>query len=397
MQKESDSVGQGVESSGASAEDSKEAVATETTEVVEAKPEKGLSLRDALEVAIEATKPESKADNERLGQAREGRAGQNKGEARKGTNATRENAGGERHKAKDAAPAPSSLEPPAEWDKDAKEDFRQSSPKAQEAALRLHRNRQSVVEEIRAGKEQLARESAELQWAKDVVKEITPFLKTRGDKEPTHAQVIKALRVVNEIDANAKGAVAEILKAKGIPVPKELENAGVSSPDIDEKIIPLQNKLKEVQSELAERKRAEQSQFLGQAWQAFEGTKNAAGTQRFPDCGNSESGIKIASSMGSLVRGDTDLSKQFIANVKARIPDLTYHKLLEEAYRYCGGKVDDSEASRTQDTQKHVLKSSRAASSVPGRGAPTSSSGPVKKFKTYREAARAALDSLESE
>lgn len=394
MSKGSDSVDQGSESSVGSAEVNKE-VTTETA------PEKGLSLRDALEVAIQATKPEPKAQNEELGKSREGSAAADKGEARKGADNARAPTSRERNKAADVSSAGGGLEPPAEWDKDAKEDFRNSTPKAQEAALRLHRNRQSVLEEIRTGKEQIAREAAELQWAKDVVKEITPFLKTRGEKEPTHAQVIKALRVVNEIDANAKGAVAEILKAKGIPVPKELENAGVSSTIDDAKIVPLQNQLKEVQDELASRRRAETAAVVGQAWQSFEGLKNAAGTPKYPDCGNTESGIRLASNMGSLVSGNTELSKQFIANVKARIPDLTYPKLLEEAYRYCGGKVDDSDTSRTQDTQeqklKHVLKSSRAASSVPGRGAPTSSSGPVKKFKTYREAAKAALDALESE
>lgn len=335
---------------------------------------KGLSLRDALEVAHEVAKdaPKAPEKTEKREVIRRSPADIQREEP-----------------SKEVAPKPS-LQPPSEWSKEEKEDFLASSPKQQEAALRLHNKRQAKLAEIKA-------ESSELQWAKDLVKEITPFIKTRAGKEPTHAQVINALKMVNEIDADAKGSVAAILKAKGLEVPKELLSNGADA--TDEKITPLQKELTEIKNKLAQREQAEMGAVMHQHWQAFESEKNAAGTARYPDINNTESGLRLASSIGSLVRGDTDLSKQFIANVKARIPDLTYPKLFAEAYKWYGGKVDDSaETPRTQATQKEIVRSSRAASSVPGRGAYSTSSGPVKKYKTIREAAAAALaEARESE
>lgn len=345
----------------------------------------GLSLRDALEVAVEGTKEPEQGEGVRASgdSSKDSPSGSStkEGEA---ANASGEGSSNERS----SEPA---LQPPAEYTAEEKADFLSLSRKGQEAQLRLHRSRLSMLEEIK-------REKADNQWVRDVVKEITPFLKVRGEKEPTHAQVIKALKVVNDLDTDAQGALLRIAKAKNIPVPKEWEQKEGGADPLQEKIAPLQSELNQLKSRIAQEDLARARTNLSAAWQAFETQTNAAGQARFPDLSNPQTGLALASKIGSLVSGQTELSKQFIADVKGSNPNCTYNDLLEAAYRYYRGRVDDSEASRSQDTQKHIERSSRAAASVPGRGGVSASaSGGVKKFKSYRDAAKAALAELTSE
>ena len=338
-------------------ENEKEEVKEVTEEA--AKPE-GLSLRDALEVAVIASKDKEEVKVEAP---------------------TEEAKPVEKEVSQEKT-----FDPPAEWSAEEKEDFKASSPKSQEAALRLHRGRQGKLEEIK-------REAADLQWAKDLAKEVEPYIKSVGGKKKTHEALIDALKMRREFDeGDPRASAAAYLKAKGIEIPKELLEGREKESIADEKIAPLQNQVNALTMRIAQEDQARTAAVLNQAWGQFEQEKNAAGAPRFPDIAtNSESGLRLASYIGSLVSGQTDLSKQFIANAKGRIPDLSYQGLLTEAYRFAGGKVDDSEATKTQDTQKHIARSSRAAASKPGSGARSTSSGPVKKYKTYREAAEAAL------
>lgn len=327
-----------------------------------AKPE-GISSRDALEVALETVRDREKPVEKELKE-------------------TPQDKPADKPVMADSPAKPSVYEPPGEWNREEKEDFKSLSPKQQEATLRLHKSRSSTLENIKA-------EKAELEWAREIAKEVTPFLKTRGDKEPAHSQVLKALRLVNELDANTHQGVVNILKAKGLAVPKELE----VQPETKKYTDPaLQQEVNAIKMRLAQEDHAKNSSVMSTLWQSFEGAKNAAGSSRFPDVSDTDAGLRLASNIGSLVSGQTEMSKQFIANAQNRIPNLSAPRLFEEAYRFYGGRVDDSEATRTQDTQKHVVKSSRAASSVPGRGG-QSQSGPVKKLP-YREAAKQALEML---
>ena len=351
-------------------ENTKEVVEVkEATEDTKLEENKGVSRREALEVAIESLKPENKVEAPKV-EIIEPKV---------------------EEKPTQTAPP---LSPPAEYNAEEKADFAMLSRKNQEAALRLHKSRQSKLEEIKA-------ESAELQWAKDIAKEVTPFLKARGDKEPPYSQIVKALKMVNEVDSNTKGAVAQILEAKGIKVPEGFldENPNVI-PDklLQEKIAPLQEELNSVKARLAQEDQAKNEAFLFQNWQAFEQEKNASGKLKYPDLANPETGLHLASNIGSLVSGKTEMSKQFIANAEARIPDLTFPKLMLEAYRFFGGKVDESEAPRSQKPQNnHLAISRRAASSIPGRGVQTASVGSEKKFSSRREALAHALVTLNSD
>lgn len=344
----------------------------------EAKGEtKGLSLRDALEVAHEATKQEPVNESVTKDTSKKPIE-----EGTKEPEKTAEAAD------KTSDPKVQRLQAPGEWTAEEKADFEALSEKQQNATLRLYNTRKKTLQNIQ-------QEAADLQWAKDLAKEVEPYLKAVGGKKKAHEALIDALKMRREFDeGDPKEAAREYLKAKGIPIPKELLDDDSGSRIDDEKIIPLQKDLDAVKLRLAQEDQAKVASVLSSAWQDFERAKNAAGTPKYPDINNTESGIRISSYIGSLVRGDTALSKQFIASVRDRIPGADFNVLLQEAYKFSGGRVDDSDAPKTQSTQKHIAKSSRAASSVPGRGAHSTSSGPVKVYKTRREATEAALVEL---
>lgn len=326
---------------------------------------KGLSTRDALDVAIK----ELNAEVEPAPPAEVPKEG-------------------EKEPAADKAPE-TVVEPPSEWTKEEKEDFHTGSPKQKEAALRLHKNRQAKLEEIR-------RESADLQWAKDLAKEVEPYIRSVGGKKKAHEAIIDALEMRREFDeGNPRAAAAAYLKAKGVDIPEALLEQDEDSKQTAEKTA-MQKRLDALESKIASEEVSKVRNVLSDAWNEFANEKNAAGGLKFPDVDNTSSGIKLASDIGSLVDGVSDLSRQFIAKASERIPNLTIPKLIQEAYRFSGGKVDDSPAPRTQESQKeHLAKSSRAASSVPGRSAQYVN-GAVKKYKTTREAAQAALEEIKS-
>lgn len=339
---------------------------------------KGLSLRDALEVSVTALS-EDKEDGGK------GSDKSSEGVSRKGVGDTSDSSGNV------GAPANgekvvSKYQPPAEYSPEEKADFLNSSEKQQEAALRLHSSSRNTLSEIR-------REAADLQWAKDLAKEVEPYLKATGGKKKAHEALIDALKMRREFDeGNPTEAAANYLKAKGVPIPKELLEGKPKDTISDEKIIPLQNEIKEIKIRQAREDQAKAVTILSNVFTEFEGSKNAGGTPRHPDVNDTPTGLRISAQMASLVgvNGPTPLSTQFIANVRERIPNCDVQTLLEEAYKYCGGKVDDSNAPKTPSAQKHIAQSSRAAASRPG-GSHSQVSGPVKRYKSTREAAAAAL------
>lgn len=288
---------------------------------------------------------------------------------------------------KEEKPEAPKFEPPAEWTKEEKEDFLASSPRQQEASLRLHKSRQGALEQIR-------RESADLEWSRDLAKRVEGYLKARGVKGDPVSAVIDALDTVNELNEKPIDGAARVLKLKGYEPPPQLLELG-KKPDSNPQIEALQNELNAVKSKLASEEATRFKNVLAESWQDFTSTKNAAGLAKFPDVLDGETGTALARNIGSLVDGVTEFSKQFIENTAKRIPGLTLPRLIEEAYRFYGGRVDDSPASRTQDTQKHIARSSLAATSVPGRSA-VSSVAPVKRFKTRREALQAAFEEVKA-
>lgn len=326
-----------------------------TNEVKDLEESKGLSAREALEVALEATKagPE------------ESPKVQVKVE--------------EEPKAEEPPP----LEPPSEFNAEEKEDFRQLSRKQQEAQLRLHSSRLSTLSEIKRAK-------SEYDSERQLVEAMRPFLKRMDLKEPAEVALKKALKLWSEFETgDPRANMAAYLKAKGVEVPKELLETKTEAPQN----LPLQKKLEELTLEIDRLKNAPVAESKHQAFQKVEQTKNAAGKARFPDLDNSERGLRLSRQIGSLVYDDTPLAKQFIATTRDRIPDISYEGLIVEAYKYLGGRVDDSADpnARSQDTQKHIVRSNRAASSVPVGGKGSFFNGEIKKFKSAKEALAQAL------
>ncbi len=72
-----------------------------------------------------------------------------------------------------------------------------------------------------------------------------------------------------------------------------------------------------------------------------------------------------------------------------RIPGAGLRELVVEAYRFHGGRVDESQAKSPQ-TQEHLTRARRAAASVPGRAG--QSSRPKKTYKDFDSALDAAFE-----
>lgn len=300
--------------------------------------EKGLSLRDALNVGVEAfnDKEEQKVSK-------------------------KEESVEEKESTKVASVAPSTptYSAPSEWTEEEKQDFYNSSPKQQEASLRLHRSRNSKLEEIKAA-------AREYDHIRQLNESITPFIKAMGIKERPDVAVQKAVQLWKEFEYtdDPNKAAAEYLRAKGIEPPKELVSIPENNP-LEQKINSIQQTQNAILNRIAEEQQRQVGASLLHHWNSFEETKNANGAFKYPDL-KTESGPKIAAMVGSLVNRQTDLSKQFIATVEARIPDLSYYALLEEAYKFAGGKVDNSAPRSQPSVNKHINKAKRAAASRPG-------------------------------
>jgi hypothetical protein len=356
-------------------------MSTENTEATEPEVQQvePLSLRDALEVAIIAHKDEPTDDTKAVDT--DDRAGDEVPTDTQGA-------------APSEAVSPPPLQAPAEWNKEEKEDFAQLSRKSQEAALRVHNGRGAKLEEIK-------REAAELQWAKDLVKQAETFYRAKGETVPSAKDFINAFQVVNNLrGAESPKTIAAVLQAQGLPIPPELQ-AAVNAESEGDKKTPVHPEVEALKQEVARlsQKSAQEEQaktvsVLTHTWQEFEQTRNPAGGPKYADIvGNDESALKLQSLMGSLVAGNHTDSVGFAAYVKARIPETerTHSRVYEEAYKWFGGKVDESPAPKTQTTQAQITKSSRAAASVPGRGTSGPSGGQIKKFASTREALASVL------
>lgn len=343
-----------------------------------------LTLREALEAAIEVNKDDtdgSKADG--------GGDRPLAGKAEAGSDA-----GGNNPTLpadKEAEP----LQPPAEYSKEEREDFLNSTRKQQEAALRLHRSRQSRLQELKEAAETARKERAETDHVKRIADEIEPFVRALGIKEKPAVAIQKAVALWKQFEeGDPKAAAAAYLRAKGLPVPRELVSQQQEDP-IESKVKPLQEEIDRLKQKEAQKEAHGHITALAREFNSFGQALNAAGKPRYPSIQGDE-GNALSSRIGALVTGTDPFAQQFRQRILASKPDATLNDLFEAAYRWEGGHIDDSPApTNPQSPQQHLLRSNRAASSVPGRGAPSSSSGVVRKFKTYREALEAAKAELE--
>lgn len=341
---------------------------TKAPEVTTEAP-KEISRRDALEVALIADKDPG------LDVSYKGKRGREEAKI---------------PEPKPEAPPVKVLHPPSEWDKSEKEDFYASTPRGQEAALRLDKSRKGVLEELRVRR-------AELQHLERLSQDVEPFLRAMGNKDPSPVAIQKALKMWDQFEKaeDPRLAAAEYLRAKGKAdaIPEDWTASDAPTKQAQENAT-LQKELNEIKQRLARDDHQRALEPVIQTLSEFEGAKNAAGKPKYPSFRSddtSEQGVKFGELFGSLVNGMTPFSKEFIARTQNRIPNLTKAQLLEEAYKFSGGVVDDSPAPRPQSTQKHLIQSSRAASSIPGNSSRSASHGAVKQYATRKEAIAAVL------
>lgn len=350
---------------------------TETPEPKES--EKGLSLRDALEVAIISEKDTREQEKPKRDKDLE------------------VSYKGKRQKEASSQEQLKPLEPPAEYTNEEKEDFLAATPVQQRAALRLMKQSHAALQKLSAGHEELKRGRAEYSHLETLAKDLEPFARAIGNKEPITVAMQKALRMWSEFanPDDPTAAAAEYLRARGRgdAIPESWVNNNKQSRNTQEDNA-LQKQVNALTLRLAQEDQKRALQPVIEALSEFESTKNAAGKPKYPSFrseDSSEEGIRFAKLFGSLVNGTTGFSQEFIARTKERIPNLTKARLYEEAYKFSGGKVDESEAPRNQSMQDKIIRSSRAAAPVPGNVTRSSSSSGKKTYATTREAAAAAL------
>lgn len=268
-------------------------------------------------------------------------------------------------------------EAPSEYTPEEREWFSKATPEQQATSLRLFESAQRRRADLNREK----RELDENGWVKDLVKDINPFLQATGEKLKPHEALTAALRLRQELETGdpVQNAI-RLLERKGIEIPEALTKMAEGDK------VPEDAKYKELRAELdsikkekeTEKLQNEATSFLSD-WEVFQNQTNAAKAPMFPDVNNSEAGHKMAADIGSLVGGRTEVSKQFIAKVRERLPNAGRVELFTQAYRFLGGRVDESQAPITNVAKTtHIQRSNRAAASVPGSGNSFNPEGRVK-------------------
>jgi len=363
---------------------STEATSTETEAPVE-QGEKGLELRDALEVALIAQKDKegekSNAVRDRISASSNAASGDRKERAIKSHGETPNNVRSNKIEGERGEDAP--LSPPAEYTSEEKAYFSQLPRASQEAQLRLDKSRKARIEEIKAAQR-------EYDYAKKLAESVTPYIKARGLKESPEVALNKALEMWRTFEeGDPKSVAAEYLRAKGIEPPKELlEGSTQQASAVQAEISPLQERLNLLEQKQRELDTLRTLESYRQSYDYFASLKNQHGEPLFPD---STDQVEAAEKIGTLVSGRTPKSQYFIAKVMEENPQASFVDLMAEAYKELGYRINNSP--KSQSSQNHIQRSNRAAASVPGRSIGNSSEG-VKKYKDIRDAIHAAAHDL---
>lgn len=282
----------------------------------------------------------------------------------------------------EAAPEPQvepEIEPPNGFTAEEKAAWKQGNVKAiQKGFQRLALERERVVSQAQN----------EGGTYRKLAETVAPYIEAAGmkGKDPATA-ITEALAVVNAINKNPQQALAAIAQLKGVTLGAAPQNGQQQNgPDLTQHLTPLQTQLNTVTEYIKTSQQRDVAASFSQVFDSMMNEKNKAGTTRFPDVKTDEEGTRLASNIGSLVR-----SPDFQAAVRSRIHGAGLRELVVEAYKWYGGRIDDSEATKSQ--VNHLAKASRAASSVPGRGG-SAGQLPKKKFVDTGDAIDAALDEL---
>jgi hypothetical protein len=288
---------------------------------------------------------------------------------------------------------PTKLRAPPEFTKEEAQDFESLTPAQQKVQLRLHESRQRWAIDLNKRHENV-------KHIETIEADVGAYLKAMGDKnvDPRDA-IFKAIKLYKEANTNPDQFAEEFIKAKKLQgwTKAQAEAAAekiVTDPSLQARIDALEGKVKE---EDTQRQTAAQEQFktvFFNGWQAFENQKLENGEPKFPDVDNTEKGLQLASKIGSLVGGKSELSKQWLANLRERFPSATIQTAFEEAYKFYGGKVSQSDIPKVLTKDKNLERTKRLLASQPGKSALSSATGGKVTYKTRKEAIAAAMEHL---
>ena len=225
---------------------------------------------------------------------------------------------------------------------------------------RIHDSR--TVEITRAQKaERDAREEGKT-WRElgDMAK---PYIEARGAEGVTPQKaMMEALALINEFKKGDPASVKAELLRIGIDLDKAPGQP--STPTEDPKIASLLKTVEVLEQKEKDREFNKTVQTFDTIFQNLTSQKTRTGDVVFPDLlDNSETGIAFARELGSLTQ-----DQRFQAGVLRRFPNADLTIVVQEAYKYLGGKVSGEPVKVSpQSNQKHIEKSRRAAASTPGR------------------------------
>jgi len=253
-------------------------------------------------------------------------------------------------------------EPPAEFSAKGKEAWKNKDIRGiQEEYKRVNADaRREMTRAQQAEREALAKAKP----AEDILNNVKNYLTMRGDDGTvTEAQIVEALKLVNEFKKNKDKPSVLKAELKAIGIDLDAEDKSAASVPSDE-ITSLRNDLNTLLEEKRTQKYSEAVQTFGTAFNNLGALKNRTGDFVFPDLHDgSEEGKQLALRIGSRTQ-----QPEFQAMVARRFPDADFSVLVREAYIWEGGRVSGEPVQVSQEkNQKHVEKSRRAAASTPGR------------------------------
>lgn len=282
------------------------------------------------------------------------------------------------------------FDPPPEWNKEEKEMFRSLDRKGQAAHLRVYEAGRNQYRKYISEADQARRQAtAEYRHLQEMARVVDPFVKAAGlkAKDPYKA-ITEAVALTHLLNTNPKETIHQILRLKKIPIDS------LTQPDAqpNSELQGLQSEVHSLKTELEASKSQQVRNTLAEVWENVVSEKNTTGTAKYPDLNDTDQGIALAQRTGSLLR-----SADFQRAVKARIPNATLRDFVIEAYRWNGGRIDDSAQSKSaaKTTPAQLNRARRASASVPGRAGRSTSGALKTKAKTLDEALEMALDDLE--
>jgi hypothetical protein len=255
------------------------------------------------------------------------------------------------------------VEPPSEFSAAGKAAWRNKDVAAiQKEFRRIHDSRTAEITRAQRA-EREAREEGKT-W-RELGKMAAPYIEARGQEGVTPDKAImEALALINEFKKGDPATVKAELKRIGIDLDKA--PAQGATPSTDPKIEALLSTVEELKRDKEEQQFQKSVQHFDGIFSKLSSLKTRAGEPVFPDLlDNSQAGIDLAHEIGSLTR-----DQRFQAGVLRRFPNATFETVVQEAYKYAGGRVSGEPVKVSpQSNQQHIQKARRATSANPGRTA----------------------------